>query len=86
MSKPMTLEVLSSIKGATSSTAVEELFQTLRKIDIASRNISALNLVELNELREDKVLESSAEERALIHANFPAQKNGYLVVPKVIEE
>jgi Asp-tRNA(Asn)/Glu-tRNA(Gln) amidotransferase C subunit len=42
--------------------------------------------VSLNDLREDVVIESSALEKQIIIANFPKEKNGYLVVSKVIEE
>ncbi|MEY5048201.1 MAG: hypothetical protein RLZZ175_1560 [Bacteroidota bacterium] len=87
MAKLMTLDVLSSIKGATSSKAVEELFQTIKgaHLDTSSAEISNNHVVTLDDLREDKVIESSELERSIIKGNFPKEKNGYLVVAKVIE-
>jgi Asp-tRNA(Asn)/Glu-tRNA(Gln) amidotransferase C subunit len=86
MSKTMSLEVLSSIKGATSSQAVEKLFDVIKKANInlakANQNVG----VSLDNLREDVVLESSDIEKEIIRQNFPKSKNGYLVVSKVIEE
>jgi Asp-tRNA(Asn)/Glu-tRNA(Gln) amidotransferase C subunit len=86
MSKIMSLEVLSSIKGATSSQAVEKLFDVIKKANInlakANQNVG----VSLDNLREDVVLESSDIEKEIIRQNFPKSKNGYLVVSKVIEE
>ena len=82
----MSLEVLSSIKGATSSQAVEKLFDVIKKANInlakANQNVG----VSLDNLREDVVLESSDIEKEIIRQNFPKSKNGYLVVSKVIEE
>ncbi len=87
MSKMMTLEVLSSIKGATSSEAVDELFKNIKNAHLeAERNdLLANNVVSLDDLREDTVIESSEVERNIIKENFPQEKNGYLVVSKVIE-
>jgi Asp-tRNA(Asn)/Glu-tRNA(Gln) amidotransferase C subunit len=42
--------------------------------------------VSLNNLRDDVVVHSSAIEKQIIVENFPKEKNGYLVVAKVIEE
>ena len=39
----------------------------------------------LNNLRDDIVIESSATEKEIIIENFPKEKNGYLVVSKIIE-
>jgi Asp-tRNA(Asn)/Glu-tRNA(Gln) amidotransferase C subunit len=44
------------------------------------------NSVSINDLRDDVVIESSAIEKQIIIENFPKEKNGYLVVSKVIEE
>ena len=44
------------------------------------------NAVSLNDLREDCIIESSQIEKEIIIENFPKEKNGYLVVSKVIEE
>lgn len=85
--KMMTLEVLSSIKGATESEAVTELFQRIKEAQTqgAVKNTTPQG-VNLESLREDHVEPSSETERNIIKANFPQEKNGYLVVPKVIEE
>ncbi len=87
MSKEMSLEDLSSIKGATSSKAVEELFNTIKNAALPSENndFSATHSVELSDLRPDEVHNSSELEKKLIKQNFPKEKNGYLVVSKVIE-
>jgi Asp-tRNA(Asn)/Glu-tRNA(Gln) amidotransferase C subunit len=42
--------------------------------------------VSLDGLRDDVVLDSSAIEKQIIIENFPKEKDGYLVVSKVIEE
>ena len=83
----MTLEVLSSIKGATSSQAVDELFKTIKNahLDTQAMNLNNSIGVSLDDLREDTVIESSERERNIIKGNFPKEKNGYLVVSKVIE-
>jgi Asp-tRNA(Asn)/Glu-tRNA(Gln) amidotransferase C subunit len=88
MSKTMTLEVLSSIKGAKSSEAVEQLFEVIKKAKASERVNSAehFTAVSLEDLRKDVVISSSEMERELIKKNFPLQKNGFLVVSKVIEE
>jgi Asp-tRNA(Asn)/Glu-tRNA(Gln) amidotransferase C subunit len=86
MSKTMTLEVLSSIKGAESSEAVEKLFEVIKKANIDLNNLDVAEGVSLSKLREDEVIESSVLEKEIIKGNFPKSKNGYLVVSKVIEE
>jgi Asp-tRNA(Asn)/Glu-tRNA(Gln) amidotransferase C subunit len=87
MSKEMSLEDLSSIKGATSSKAVEELFNTIKNAPLPSesKDFNNSNAVELSDLRPDEVHNSSELEKKLIKQNFPKEKNGYLVVSKVIE-
>ena len=84
----MTLEVLSSIKGARSSEAVEKLFEAIKQANAGNSALSLNNnqAVGVNELREDVVMESSAVEKQIIRSNFPKSKNGYLLVSKVIEE
>ncbi len=82
----MTLEVLSSIKGAESSEAVEKLFDVIKKANINLDNLAVSEGVSLSKLREDKVIASSEIEKEIIRNNFPKSKNGYLVVSKVIEE
>ena len=89
MSKTMTLDVLSSIKGAQASQVVDDLFKVIKKGSISDNseiNNQNNNAVSVDNLRPDTVIKSSAEERNLIVENFPNEKNGYLVVPKVIEE
>lgn len=91
MSKIMTLEVLSSIKGAEASDAVNELFEVIKNAVPLNKGGEFLgsairNAVKLNALREDIVKQSSEEECTLIKENFPKEKNGFLVVSKVIED
>ena len=83
--------MLSNIEGATSSEAVEQLFDTLRNAVAENKcvdfiNILSGNAISTEDLREDRVVEASALEKQLIIANFPKQKDNYLIVPKVIEE
>lgn len=86
----MTLEVLSSIKGAESSAAVDALFDVIKQ----GKSTNDFNLnksmlqraVALDSLRDDEVIESSELEKSIIRSNFPIEKNGYLVVSKVMED
>ncbi len=85
----MTVDVLSSIKGAKPSEAVNKLFEAIKNAQSTNNNSSNNvnnNFVCLNDLREDVVNESSAMEKKIIIENFPKEKNGYLVVSKVIED
>lgn len=89
MSKIMTVDILSSIKGVEPSEAVNKLFDVI--IDGNSNNSNAFkknhnNAVSIDDLREDLVIHSSSLEKEIIIENFPKEKNGYLVVAKVIEE
>ena len=88
MSKTMTVDVLSSIKGAQPSESVNQLFEVIKNAipsnNNASNNVNH-NCVSLSDLREAVVIESSAIEKQLILENFPNKKNGFLVVAKVIE-
>ena len=89
MSKIMTVDVLSSIKGAQPSEAVNKLFDVIKNAQPTNKNSfnnNRSNYVSLNDLREDVVMESSTLERQIIIENFPKEKDGYLVVSKVIEE
>lgn len=87
MSKIMTVDVLSSIKGAQPSEAVNKLFEVIKNANATNNNsFNNNNCVSLNDLRDDVVIESSALEKQIIIENFPKEKNGYLVVSKVIEE
>ena len=87
----MPLDLLSSIKGASSSEAVEELFSIIN--DAAAENqdsqmaqAESQELVSLESLRSDEVKQRPEQEITLIKKNFPKEKEGYLVVPKVIED
>lgn len=85
----MTLEVLSSIKGAESSVAIEELFENIKNANTSVGENQSINnnlAVHLGDLRKDEVIESSELEKSIIRNNFPNQKNNYLVVSRVIEE
>jgi len=85
----MTVDVLSSIKGAQPSEAVNKLFDVIKNAQPTNNNsLNNVNnnCVSINNLREDVVIESSAIEKQLIIENFPNKKNGYLVVAKVIED
>ena len=89
MSKIMTVDILSSIKGAKPSEAVSKLFDVIKNAQPThnnSFNNKNNNAVSLADLREDVVIESSAIEKQIIIENFPNEKNGFLVVSKVIEE
>jgi len=88
MSKTMTVDILSSIKGAQPSESVNKLFDVIKNANSSndnSLNNVNRNYVSVNSLREDVVIESSAIEKQLILENFPNKKNGFLVVAKVIE-
>ena len=89
MSKIMTVDVLSSIKGAQPSESVNKLFEVIKNANSTNNNsfnINHNNAVSLDDLREDVVIDSSKAEKQIIIENFPKEKNGYLVVSKVIEE
>lgn len=84
----MTVDVLSSIKGAQPSETVNTLFEVIKNANASNNNLNTNhnNCVSLDNLREDVVVHSSATEKQIIIENFPKKKNGYLVVSKVIEE
>ena len=89
MSKIMTVDILSSIKGAQPSETVNKLFEVIKNANTTNNNPFNNNhntAVSLNGLRDDVVIHSSAIEKQIIIENFPKEKNGYLVVSKVIEE
>lgn len=84
----MTVDILSSIKGAHPSESVNKLFDVIKNANSSNDNAANTvnrNCVSVNNLREDVVIESSAMEKQLIIENFPNKKNGFLVVAKVIE-
>ena len=88
MNKIMTVDILSSIKGAKPSESVNKLFEVIKNANqnFNTSNTATTNVVSLNDLREDVVIESSAIEKQIIKENFPKEKNGFLVVAKVIED
>ncbi len=84
----MTVDILSSIKGAQPSESVNKLFDVIKNANSSNDNAANTvnrNCVSVNSLREDIVIESSAIEKQIILENFPNKKNGFLVVAKVIE-
>ena len=85
----MTVDVLSSIKGAQPSESVNKLFEAIKNANSTNNNNffnnNHNNAVSLNDLREDFVIDSPQIEKQIIIENFPREKNGYLVVSKVIE-
>jgi Asp-tRNA(Asn)/Glu-tRNA(Gln) amidotransferase C subunit len=88
MNKTMTVDILSSIKGAQPSESVNKLFDVIKNAHPTNNNsLNNVNhnCVSVNDLREDVVITSSAMEKQIILENFPNKKNGFLVVAKVIE-
>ncbi len=84
----MTVDILSSIKGAQPSESVDKLFDVIKNAQSSndnSLNNVNYNCVSVSDLREDVVIECSAIEKEIILENFPNKKNGFLVVAKVIE-
>lgn len=87
----MPLDLLSSIKGASSSEAVTELFRVIKNA-VPDNNKEDMQqpedeyVVSVERLRSDEVKECPEIEKEIIRANFPNEKNGYLVVPKVIDD
>lgn len=85
----MTVDILSSIKGAQPSEAVNKLFEVIKNANSSNNNsfnTNHNNSVSLDSLRDDVIIDSSSLEKQIIVENFPKEKNGYLVVSKVIEE
>lgn len=86
----MPLDLLSSIKGARSSEAVNEMFNVIKgavpeNVGGISNDINT-DAVSLDSLRSDIIERCPEIEKELIRKNFPKEKNGFLVVPKVIED
>lgn len=90
MEKTMPLDLLSSIKGARSSEAVEKLFNVIKKAVPDNQGLAPLdisdNCVPISELRSDEIKNCDEAQKEVIRRNFPEEKDGFLVVPKVIEE
>ncbi|WP_299064814.1 hypothetical protein [uncultured Polaribacter sp.] len=85
MSKIMTVDILSSIKGAKPSESVNKLFDVIKNANNNTASVNYNNVVSLDDLREDVVIESSLTEKEIIKENFPKEKDGFLVVAKVVE-
>lgn len=83
----MTVDILSSIKGAQPSEAVNKLFEVIKNANTTNNTFNNVNnnCLSLDDLREDIVIESSKIEKQIIIENFPKEKDNYLVVAKVIE-
>ena len=83
----MTVDVLSSIKGAKPSEAVNKLFDVIKNANTTKTNSNNKSkALSLHDLRDDIVVACSKTEKQIIIENFPKSKDGYLVVSKVIEE
>ena len=85
----MTVDILSSIKGAQPSEAVNKLFEVIKNANTTNNNTfnnNHDNAVSLDHLRDDVVIDSPQIEKQIIIENFPKEKNGFLVVSKIIEE
>jgi Asp-tRNA(Asn)/Glu-tRNA(Gln) amidotransferase C subunit len=90
MEKIMSLELLSSIKGAGQSDAINQLFRVIGKAFPENENTGIQNefddnVILLENLRNDEIVECDERSRELIVGNFPKEKNGFLVVSRVIE-
>lgn len=83
----MTVDILSSIKGAKESESVIKLFDVIKNSKSIENNFAVdNNSISIDNLREDVVIDSPQSEKDIIIENFPKQKKGYLVVKRVIEE
>lgn len=87
----MPLYLLSSIKGAGSSEAVTELFNVIKKAVPGNTGQSMQyqemdHAVSVKDLRKDEVKECQESVKEIIRANFPGEQDGFLVVPKVIDD
>lgn len=86
----MPLDLLSSIKGARSSEAVNELFNVIKKAALTREGDITLetnaDAVSIEDLRSDIIERCPEIGKEIIKKNFPKEKNGFLVVPKVIED
>ena len=87
----MPLDLLSSIKGATSSEAVTELFKVIseavpEQIREDRKQAGKDLAITIESLRNDEVKECPEKVKEIIRSNFPDRKNDYLVVPKVIDD
>lgn len=80
------LEQLSNIRSEeVNISKITDFFDTIKKVKDIDTVGSHEHIVKSDNLREDEVISSSAEDKALIMENFPAKQGTYLVVPKVIQ-
>lgn len=85
--KIMTLDILSNIKGAKESKVINQFFDNLKKVKNLNLSVdNNIKTVSIDDLRKDEVAKTSESEIELIKKNFPQEKNGFLVVSKVIED
>lgn len=80
------LEQLSNIRtGEVNISQITDFFETIKNVKNIDTTGSVEHIVKSNNLREDEVKSTSAEDKELIMDNFPARQGTYLVVPKVIQ-
>ncbi|MFT6715969.1 MAG: aspartyl/glutamyl-tRNA(Asn/Gln) amidotransferase C subunit [Saprospiraceae bacterium] len=80
------LEQLSNIRsGDVNISQITDFFETIKNVKDIDTSGSQVHVVKSDNLREDVVMSSNEEEKALIIENFPAKQGTYLVVPKVIQ-
>lgn len=80
------LSTLSSID--TESLEIKKItsfFEKVKSVNIQHPDAKTHRIVEPQNLREDKIVHASEEEKDLIMQNFPKKQGTYLVVPKVIQ-
>lgn len=80
------LEITEAEKDAFSKqlSAILTYVETLRTLDVAGVEPTAMVLEQTNVFREDKARPSLSVEKAL--ANAPEREDGHFAVPKIIEE
>lgn len=80
------LQKLSNITTEKVNTkSITSFFETIKSVEVNNNLEVNEHVIKASELREDTVISSSEEEKALIMKNFPQQQGTYLVVPKVIQ-
>lgn len=80
------LEQLSNIRsGEVNISQITDFFETIKGVKDIDIKGSSEHIVKSDNLREDVVINASAEEKELIMGNFPGKQGTYLVVPKVIQ-
>lgn len=80
------LELLSNIRTKELNTkSITNFFETIKAVEEHDNSDVAEHVIKASELREDKVVSSTDEEKELIMSNFPKKQGTYLVVPKIIQ-